>query len=262
MVRLAKLIMTEDVYVKKVDAAFQHAGAASRQQELESIKLAASLGVYTKEELKQMMDKHLKKTFYLNASYEKVIDLTSDEETEVSPAKSGMITMEILTQTTPDTFQTPNNSGDSSSSTQQSNGRKDGVAKELFQKDEANIAAEKKEMQKDVDSMTILGDQAFAAAKRSIAHQPTLTQGGMGWLLPSGGGNRTSFPVIPNHGTNEGMLLLDNPICCALEYCVKPVVKSSMQCSLCRGSVHLDCVFSKGDYTIACGKCKYAFVCI
>jgi len=63
----------------KASAAAKHADAATRQQELESIKLAHSMGLYSNQELKNWMDKHLAKTFAAAAKSSLVVDLTSDD---------------------------------------------------------------------------------------------------------------------------------------------------------------------------------------
>jgi hypothetical protein len=288
--KLAKKIMTEDAYARKADAAFQHAGAASRQQELESIMFAAKLEIYTKEELKVMMDKHLKQTFHSNAAYEKVIDLTQDEidltkdeEAEDNAAQSRRNpSLDILTQTEPHTFQSPpiaygntdskpaaqgsNNSSSTSNSgginnnnNMKSSGRQDGVSKQLF--------SNKQDMQDDYDAMglAVLGDIAYkeqhanSVKAREQVIQPTLTQGGMNWLVPVAAteeGGRKCFPVLADYETRAGMVVLDGELCCAGEdHCFRPLVKSSMQCSNCKGYVHLDCAISREDQTVACGRC-------
>ena len=68
-----------DAYSLKASAAAKHADAATRQQELESIKLAHSMGLYSNQELKNWMDKHLAKTFAAAAKSSLVVDLTSDD---------------------------------------------------------------------------------------------------------------------------------------------------------------------------------------
>ena len=179
-----KRAAVSEAFKMKADAAVKHADAIMRQQELESIKTANELGLYSKSALKAWMDKHLAKTFAAGKDAE-VIDLTSDDGTNTDTTNSpDSTTVSTNNNSTPNDNTRVRLFTDDDNEEEENQKPSAGVTNNNGTNTHSTYANE--QQQTYYSSFTGSYDvNTFGDAKYNTKKsQPTLTQGGMGYVIP------------------------------------------------------------------------------
>ena len=263
-----------DAYSLKASAAAKHADAATRQQELESIKLAHSMGLYSNQELKNWMDKHLAKTFAAAAKSSLVVDLTSDDsdsnfntplknpaDKRISPASSAASEKEggeeinennqhVQTQFSPDV----------------SSGAGSDIDEDIVLEDVLKKKSNEPEPQPDGEredvriqknkNYDIIGYAApcnFGAATSasSARRQDTLTQQ---WTAETV--QKQHRPHSTHYDPKAQLTFLETNSCAARAYCIHPAESDGMlKCFICNGMAHVGCASTTLDGNTNCNHC-------
>ena len=225
-----------------------------RQQELESIKTANELGLYSKSALKAWMDKHLAKTFAAGKDAE-VIDLTSDDGTNTDTTNSpDSTTVSTNNNSTPNDNTRVRLFTDDDNEEEENQKPSAGVTNNNGTNTHSTYANE--QQQTYYSSFTGSYDvNTFGDAKYNTKKsQPTLTQGGMGYVIPQ----RSGTSVEQN---GEGAPLasevafLNEGVCCSGGHCTRPSDVRGVQCTVCLGMTHLECCTSMFDGSVQCNGC-------
>ncbi len=262
--RITKKSEASNSLMMKADAARKHADAVMRQQELESIKTAHSLGLYSPAALKTWFDKHLAKTFAAGKDAA-VIDLTSDEGDKTENSSS-------VTTSPGDPVHTINNTPQAKPERTKTNDIL-GACATLFGEEEVvqnhnntNIQQIGKQKQParahdDREYTRLMGSydvNTFGDARiNTKVTQPTLTQGGIGYVVQHQG-------VVQEGRMNEApggdlpaneVMFLNGGVCCSQGHCNHPDDMRGMQCTVCLGMTHLECCTSMYDGSVQCAGC-------
>jgi len=262
-----------DAYSLKASAAAKHADAATRQQELESIKLAHSMGLYSNQELKNWMDKHLAKTFAAAAKSSLVVDLTSDDsdsnfntplknpaDKRISPAGSAAREKEggeeinkdnqhVQTQLSPDVSSELGSDDD------------EDILQDMFKKkpnEPEPQPVEEREVltiqnNKSCDENRLAAPCNFGAATSaaSAKRQDTLTQVWQNQMVQNPHQTRST-----HYDPKAALTFLELSGCAARAYCIHPAQSEGMlKCFICNGMAHVGCASTTLEGNLNCNHC-------